>query len=307
MTNVQRQQSQEKHDAYLSAYFPWDDDKPESTCGMIAKFYNEHGYAVITGHAPAHAISSLRQAAQEILQNFHDSSQQASFFSCDNATRALSDKRFLDSAADVTCFLEEQQEQGTLPAVNKIGHAMHDTHPVFRQFSRAPRVKAIAHAIGFDHHPNLVQSMYILKNPRVGAVVTPHRDVTFVTPASENSDDCVGFWWALQSATLQNGCLYVVPGSHKDGRKQRRFVRKNDSLSFHDDTVDAVDHYDDQNYLPLPVEPGDLVLLHGAIVHKSSHNYSNDSRHAYTIHLVRGPLTPTCWLQRPDRLPFRPL
>lgn len=304
MAQLQQEQSQEKHDAFLSAYFPWDNDNPQSICRMAADFYHKHGYAVISEHASADEISSLRQAAQDILSDFHHSPQDASYFSCVEATRRLNDKRFLDSAADVTCFLEEQQEDGTPPAVNKIGHAMHDTNPVFRQFSRSPRVKAVANALGFDRESNLVQSMYILKNPRVGAVVTPHRDATFVTPASDNGDDCLGFWWALQPATLQNGCLYVVPGSHKDGRKQRRFVKQNDSLCFQDDTSIK---YDDHHYFPLPVQSGDLVLLHGAVVHKSAHNYSDESRHAYSIHLVRGSLTPTCWLQRPDDLPFRPL
>jgi phytanoyl-CoA hydroxylase len=37
----------------------------------------------------------------------------------------------------------------------------------------------------------------------------------------------IGFWWALEDCTLENGCLWAVPRSQKDG-VPRRFKRKAD-------------------------------------------------------------------------------
>lgn len=54
--------------------------------------------------------------------------------------------------------------------------------------------------------------MYIFKQPSIGGEVAPHQDSTFLhtEPLS-----CVGFWWALEDADRQNGCLWGYPGVHK--------------------------------------------------------------------------------------------
>ncbi len=63
--------------------------------------------------------------------------------------------------------------------------------------------------------------------------------------------------------------------------------------------------YSMDQFVPLPMRPGDLILLHGAVVHMSKENTSGKSRHAYSIHLVEGEISPRCWLQRPPEMPFR--
>ena len=54
--------------------------------------------------------------------------------------------------------------------------------------------------------------MYIFKQPSIGGEVTCHQDSTFLytDPMS-----CVGFWFALEDATLENGCLWAEPGGHR--------------------------------------------------------------------------------------------
>lgn len=289
-------------------YFPWDDGNPADCLQAVATFFKEHGYAVITNHAPVAETNALRAAAADIISDFHKSSSPTSTFSSQNNMIFSKNKQFLESAGKVTCFLEENQEdvrKDTVlkPAVNKIGHAMHDLNPVFESFSHAPRVRKVVAALEI-RRPILAQSMYILKGARVGGVVTPHRDATFVIPMSKNPNDCLGFWWALQPATLQNGCLWVVPGSHIDGRKIRRFILSGDSIDF-DGSSDS--DYADSAFTPIPVNVGDLILLHGALVHKSSHNYSDYSRHAYSIHVASEGLSRDCWLQRPQDFPLRHL
>ncbi|XP_030875960.1 phytanoyl-CoA dioxygenase domain-containing protein 1 isoform X3 [Leptonychotes weddellii] len=63
-------------------------------------------------------------------------------------------------------------------------------------------------------------------------------------------------------------------------------------------------------FVPTPVQRGDLVLIHGEVVHKSEQNLSNRSRHAYTFHLMESLGTvwsPENWLQPTAELPFPPL
>ena len=46
--------------------------------------------------------------------------------------------------------------------------------------------------------------------------------------------------------------------------------------------------YDLDQFAPLEVPSGSLVLLHGALVHFSYENTSPRSRHAYSMHVVEG-------------------
>ena len=60
------------------------------------------------------------------------------------------------------------------------------------------------------------------QQPHIGGEVAPHQDSTFLAtrPAS-----CLGLWWALEGAARDNGCLWVLRGSHKQGLQRRYYVR----------------------------------------------------------------------------------
>ncbi len=88
---------------------------------------------------------------------------------------------------------------------------MHDLDPVFNRFSRSPQLKQLAADLEMQD-PVLIQSMFIFKHARIGGVVDNHQDATFLytEPAS-----CIGFWFALEDATIENGCLWAKPGGHQ--------------------------------------------------------------------------------------------
>ena len=68
--------------------------------------------------------------------------------------------------------------------------------------------------------------MYIFKQPRIGGEVLCHQDSTFLYT---NPESTVGFWIALEDATINNGCLWVNPGGHK-GPLRKLFVRHKDKM-----------------------------------------------------------------------------
>jgi phytanoyl-CoA hydroxylase len=95
-------------------------------------------------------------------------------------------KYFLDSATRVSFFFEEHamgaDGQLKVPkgqAINKIGHYLHRLDAPYRDFTYRPEVKSLAKSIGMKT-PVVLQSMIICKQPRIGGVVTPHRDSTFL-------------------------------------------------------------------------------------------------------------------------------
>ena len=119
---------------------------------------------------------------------------------------------------------------------------------------------------------------------------------------------CLGFWIALEDATLENGCLMAIPGSQQSDLGSLRFVRNAQGTEtfFVGEPGPAGDL---DQMVPLEVESGSLIILHGALIHMSTPNCSSHSRHAYVLHLVdaQAHWSTDNWLQRPDNIPFRRL
>ncbi len=260
--------------------------------------YRDDGYLVLPGFKSAQAVHALRERARAIVDAFDPAQGSGVFATKDQA--ATPDAWFLGSAHDVRCFFEAEafDAQGRLrqpkaESINKIGHALHELDPVFAAFSHGPELAELAADLGL-RAPQVWQSMVIFKPPRIGGEVLWHQDATFLCT---EPDTVTGLWFALEDADASNGCLQVQPGGHR-GPLRERFVRHGDTLAMQrlDDTpwpaaADAV---------PLPVQAGSLVVLHGLLPHCSAPNRSSQSRCAYTLHAIDGESRwlPSNWLQR---------
>jgi phytanoyl-CoA hydroxylase len=140
--------------------------------------------------------------------------------------------------------------------------------------------------------------MYIFKQPGIGAEVSCHQDSSYIF--GQNTD-ALGFWFALEDASLENGCLEVIPSPDTTPLKQR-MLRHGDEIYFEDYDVTP---WPEETSVPLPVAKGSLILLHGRVPHKSKANLSCKSRHAYTLHLVdiTLPYPENNWLRWLDGIP----
>ncbi len=269
--------------------------------------WERDGFVVVPSAVDPVACDGLIERAEAIVDGFDPST--VSVFSTKEQTRT-SDEHFLASGDAVTCFFEEEAfaTDGSLlhdkaGSINKIGHALHDLDPTFDAFSRQPPIAEAAASIGFTE-PKLVQSMYIFKSPHIGGEVTCHQDSTFLYTEPMTA---VGFWVALQDATVENGCLWAQPGGHRTPLR-RRFVLDPASGTRFDHLDDTpLPEPGDPDLVPLEATKGTMVLLHGLLPHCSSANRSERSRHAYTVHVVDGTADypPDNWLQRRSGLPFR--
>lgn len=270
-----------------------------------ARCLERDGFLVLEAFRTPADCRALQTRALELVAEF-DPTPTSSVFSTRTHAHAR-DAAFLDSAGAIHFFLEEGAvgESGRLlrpkaESINKIGHAMHDLDPVFDRFSRAREVAALAQELGFVR-PLLLQSMYIFKQPYIGGEVACHQDATFLY---DQPHSVVGLWFALEDATRDNGCLWVLPGGHRHGLKSR-FVRAPEGGT-------RFIHYDvtpwpDAGLVPLEVPCGSVIVLHGLLPHRSEVNRSPRSRHAYTLHLLEsGTDYPADnWLQRAPEQPLR--
>ena len=267
--------------------------------------YNDRGYLILERFAAETDCDLLRARAEELVQAF-DPADVVSIFSTHEQNR-LTDDYFLTSGDKIRFFFEENafHSDGTLKyekekSINKIGHALHDLDPVFNRFSRSAKVKALAAAIGHENS-YLLQSMYIFKQPDIGGEVTCHQDSTFLYTEPV---DIAGLWFALEDATIDNGCLWAQPGGHHCGLKSRWRRSQNGRMEF--EIFDA-EPWATEGLVPLEVPKGSLILLHGLLPHCSFENKSARSRHAYTLHLlgVNAKYPADNWLQRSKEMPLR--
>jgi phytanoyl-CoA hydroxylase len=170
---------------------------------------------------------------------------------------------------------------------------------VFNRFSRTNSIEQLALELGVDN-PLLLQSMYIFKQPHIGGEVNCHQDSTFLYTEPQ---DLLGLWFALEDATLENGCLWVLPGGHQRGLKSR-WVRAENGMQF--ETFDT-SPWAEEELIPLEVRKGSLIVLNGLLPHRSLENHSSNSRHAYTLHIIssNSHYPADNWLQRSKDMPLR--
>jgi len=267
--------------------------------------YDRDGFLVISDFVDVASCDGLRTRAEELVHDF-DPSGVVSIFSTREQNRR-SDDYFLTSGDKIRCFFEEDAflpdgalKQSKEQSINKIGHALHDLDPVFNEFSRSPRVAELVTDLGINR-PLLLQGMYIFKQPKIGGEVTCHQDSAFLYTEPQS---IAGLWFALEDATLENGCLWAIPGGHTLGLKSRWLRNETGGMKF--DVFDQ-SPWPEEKLVPLEVRKGSLIILNGLLPHKSLANRSSKSRHAYTLHVISADCRypETNWLQRSQDLPLR--
>ena len=260
--------------------------------------FQKDGYIVIEGFYSAEECDAVMKRGEE-LSNTYNFDGHPSVFQTNEQTRT-SDDYFLDSGGNISYFFEKDafDEKGNLKndlfhSLNKIGHALHDLDPVFEKFSRSPQLKKLSADLNLDSYV-IIQSMLILKHAKIGGIVDVHQDAAFLYT---EPNSCIGFWFALEDATIENGCMWAMPGGHKTSL--RSWFRKKESGGtemhmFNDEPLSI------EGMVPLEVKKGTCIVLDGLLPHYSLPNTSGKSRQAYALHTIdRNAKYPeTNWLSR---------
>lgn len=159
----------------------------------------------------------------------------------------------------------------------KIGHQMHMTDEIFRYYAMHDQIADILNdLIGPDI--KCLQSMYIDKPHNLGVGQPYHQDSYYI---KTEPNTLTGVWIALDDVDEQNGCLHVIPGSHRDPihpheapadeRQRKYFLEVNAARG--------------KAEIPCRLKKGSAVFFPGTLLHRSGDNETADrQRRAYVLH-----------------------
>ena len=130
--------------------------------------------------------------------------------------------------------------------------------------------------------PNLLSqgNLYIWKAPTIGLGFPWHEDKWYFN-WQYKTDMTVGTWTAIDAADVDNGCLYVIPGSHKYGVLDHEDLEGSQQAEFK-----VARDAKDEDGVPVEVPAGGVVWFNNQLLHKSTHNHSDRFRRCNVAHYM---------------------
>ena len=167
-------------------------------------------------------------------------------------------------------------------------HQPHFASEVIKRYTEHPAIAAVlsqivgAHLREFwDHSVKCMQSMFFVKPPGKPGQAW-HQDEIYI-PTRDRS--LCGAWIAVDDATIDNGCLWVLPESHKAGKLYpQRDHQQHGTFDFAPESYG----FDDRAEIPVEVKAGSVVFFNGYLLHRSKPNHSQGYRRVLVNHYCSG-------------------
>lgn len=214
-------------------------------------FYREHGYVVLEGALTDHDLHPLIQDHNAVVD--------------DMAQQLLADGRITDVCADETFEtrlarlvdqLDDTEDIAQIGFVPDIGFTRR--RGTFDMLRNRNLLDAIEPFIGPEISCNPVSHI----RPKMpGTDVAFHQDAVFTAPEAKDILQ-VTVWFPLVPSTEENGCLIVQPGVHDERRVYWTYSKD----------------LPDTERVALPMDKGDVLIMHKLTPHGSGPNHTNAVR-----------------------------
>ena len=217
-----------------------------------AAFYEENGYLVVPGLVSRDELALLKQDTADIARGKYP---------CEGINPLPAD------------FTDDQVLRTVLCI-----HQVHFISPIMLDFVKHPGMaEVLKRIIGPD--VKCMQSMLFVKPPGFQGQAW-HQDEIYI-PTRDRS--LCGGWIAIDDATVENGCLWVLPGSHRKGYLYpQRTHGENDEF----DSAEVSHGFDDSAEIPVEVTAGSVVFFNGYLLHRSKKNRGTGFRRALVNHYM---------------------
>ncbi len=182
-----------------------------------------------------------------------------------------------DEAAELRRELEEAEARWPEAFIGAGRNNAHLNLTCLDRIVHHPRlIDAVEDLIG----PNILAygSVLFIKEPQDAGFVSWHQDCRYM--GLEPHESAVSAWIALTPSNATNGCMSMIPGSHKLGVMEHADTFGADNILTRGQTIEGVD---EASAVDLILEPGELSLHHMRTIHGSKPNLSSDRRIGFTI------------------------
>lgn len=224
--------------------------------GDSLAFFEEQGYLAIHGAFTPTEVESALAALLELIAEDRP---------------GLKGLQFEAQSRDLVSAQPRAQRQDLIRKVD----AIPENDPRLEAFVKHPRLIALLSRM-FGTTPELLHTQALLKPPEIGREKPWHQDHSMFDFALDTQ--FLGAWVALDEATPENGCMHVIPGSHRQGPVVH-FPRRDFQIC---DTEVATDRV-----VAVPLQPGGLLLFHNLLHHATPPNRSARRRRAMQFWYAR--------------------
>lgn len=234
-------------------------DVPRTLSRQQVQNFVEDGYMVLPGVLSADELDELKEDTVRIARGH---------YACDK----------LQPLPDT---LTPQQILQNILCI----HQPHYISPLMLRYVKHPLICGVlsqitaAHLPAWDGSVKCMQSMLFVKPPGFQGQAW-HQDEIYI-PTRDRS--LIGAWIAIDDATIENGCLWIVPGSHKTGYLYPQ--REHNNTEEFDFAPESYG-FDTSLEMPVEVKAGSVVFFNGYLLHRSQKNRSNIYRRVLVSHYM---------------------
>ena len=185
-----------------------------------------------------------------------------------------------DRAADYRRLLEEFEAAQGGPVS---GALRNKSHLLFRWVDELMRDDAVLDAVEDLIGENILcwNTLFWIKEPQSKAFVSWHQDLNYW---GLDTDDLITVWLALSPATLESGCMSVLPGSHREEMMPHADEYRDNNMLTRGQEISV--EVDESKAAAMPLKPGEISIHNGRLAHSSSPNRSDDRRIGLSLHYM---------------------
>ena len=186
--------------------------------------------------------------------------------------------------ADEVARCRRDVEKVERERMDDIGGAFrHKPHLLLKSLDAAVRNETILDVVEDMIGPDIFvwASLFFTKDPGDSRYVGWHQDSTYW---GLSGPEVVNVWLALSPATVANGAMKIVPGSHLKGQISHRETYNKKSLLTRGQEIET--EIDEAVAVDIELEPGEISLHHIRVIHGSGPNKGDDRRMGFTIRYI---------------------
>ncbi|MCC6423861.1 MAG: phytanoyl-CoA dioxygenase family protein [Phycisphaerales bacterium] len=224
------------------------------------QFYQENGYVVLGQLLSDHELAQLQQRIDDIMLGKADINYDKLLMQLDAKTGEYAD-----------IGAQTRGHKGPTKEYRKIQDLEYD--PLFLAYMRRPIFADICRRHYGDTPIACFRAMFMNKPAHKGTYLPWHQDRwNFL-----DRDPVVTLWTALDPATIGNGCVQVIPGSHKHG------LINPDNPSGFLTKEQGAQYCPKEKVAYMEMKPGEVALMNNWLLHSSDINKTDVSRRAFSV------------------------